>query len=77
MEKEKWIFTFGVGQALAGYYVELEGSKGETREIMASLFGMNWAFQYPGDHKVVEEWGYVQLVVNHPASTKQHGRRNA
>ena len=46
---ETWIFSFGVGQALAGYYVELRGSQEETRKIVHELFGNQWSFQYPRD----------------------------
>lgn len=48
----EYIFTFGFEQThndvlMANKFVAVEAeSPGEAREIMASFFGMNWAFQY-------------------------------
>jgi hypothetical protein len=47
-----YIFTFGFedtdreGNSLAKCYVELPGTYLGTRDMMNSLFGKNWAFQY-------------------------------
>lgn len=71
MGNETFIFTFGIGQALAGRYVELKGTSSETREEMVRLFGDKWSMQYPQEAgmKVVDEWNYEQLAVESELST--------
>jgi hypothetical protein len=66
---ESWVFTFGVGHALAGHYVELRGSHDEAREEMFRLFGPNWAFQYDNikGAELIERYGYKPLRVNSTA----------
>ena len=46
-----YIFTFGVGQKHAGYYVKASGTYGEARQKMVDKYGLDWAFQY-----TEEEW---------------------
>ena len=48
---ENWYFTFGCGHyhndvLMADKYVKIEGSYGDARNIMVSLYGLKWAFQY-------------------------------
>jgi hypothetical protein len=45
--RQRWYFTFGVGQPNAGrYYVVDEATFAEARERMFAVFGREWAFQY-------------------------------
>lgn len=46
MNDREWVFTFGSGQPLAGYYVRFSGDFGEARRKMCEKFGNKWAFQY-------------------------------
>lgn len=64
---QRFMFTFGVGTAFAGHYVELEGSSEDTREEMFRLFGAHWAFQYDMDQEgqdLIEKWNYAPLAVD-------------
>lgn len=54
MSDEKWVFTFGSGHALQGYYVTFSGDYDEARSKMCAKFGTNWAFQYSA--KEWAEW---------------------
>lgn len=46
---DEWIFTFGYGHALQGYYVRVKGSYSEARRKMIEKFGLHWAFQYSAE----------------------------
>lgn len=50
-KKQKWYFTFGVGQPNEGHYITLEGSYIQARSEMCDKYGMDWGFQYSE-----EEW---------------------
>ena len=50
--RDAYYFTFGMGQAHAGQYVEIEaGNADDARNAMIERFGTAWAFQY-----TEEEW---------------------
>lgn len=68
---ETFFFTFGVGHALARYYVELRGSRGDTREEMFRLFGNKWSFQYDNvrGRELLKKYDYLQLHCNSPMCT--------
>jgi hypothetical protein len=68
--KDEWIFTFGVGQALAGRYVVLKGTQEDTRAEMHRMFGAEWSFQYDYARgmDLVDEYSYQKLPVNSPLS---------
>ena len=49
---EEYIFTFGSGQDLEGYFVRIKGKDYfDCRRIMFEKFGEEWAFEYP-----LEKW---------------------
>jgi hypothetical protein len=54
MNKQNWIFTFGVGQTHAHQFVKIYGTHSEAREKMFEIFGDKWAFQY--SEKEWEDW---------------------
>ena len=63
---EDWIFTFGLGQELEGFYVKVRAfSYSEAREKMVNHFGEEWSFQYSlADwNKWVYEAGLIGLPV--------------
>ena len=64
-EVRNWVFTFGVGEPGAGFFVELRGTFHETRTEMFRMFGNKWAFQYEDRKDAgVEEYGLTKLFVN-------------
>ena len=67
IEKEKdWVFTFGIGQPLAGRFVVIHGTYGSARDRMVELFGDKWGFQYSSEEEAgVERWGYTELSIEH------------
>ena len=63
-----YIFSFGVGQAFAGKYVELYGTENEARAEMFRLFGDKWSMQYTQEQglKLADEYGWEPLSVSSP-----------
>lgn len=45
-EIKDWYFTFGCGQAYAGYYHVINGTFSEARDKMFERFGPKWSMQY-------------------------------
>ena len=49
---EEYVFTFGCGQVLEGFYVRIKGkSFDDCRKTMLEIFDTEWAFQYS-----LEDW---------------------
>ena len=59
MKENEWVFTFGIGQPLAGYCIRIAGTYGEARAKMWEQFGDRWAFQYGA-----EEWDEMKKNPN-------------
>jgi hypothetical protein len=61
--RSDWYFTFGLVHPLHDRYVVLHGTMETTRQIIAGIFGQNWAAQYPKDQgqDVVRKLALVQL----------------
>lgn len=62
----RWYFTFGEDHLLAKYYLVLDGSFEETRNLMFNNFDSHWAMQYSEDEfnkgiPINEKWGLIKL----------------
>ena len=63
----EFIFTFGIGMPLAGYYVRSKArSYGAARMKMFEIFGEKWAFQYEASY-------WDTILAYKPYAEKQWG----
>ena len=60
---DTWYFTFGIEHPLHGQYIRLHGSSEDTRALIGTIFGSNWAGQYGCERgqAVITEHGYREL----------------
>ena len=65
IEKEVFIFTFGVGHPYKGYYVEiLADDRSSAEELMTEAHGDQWADSRAekDGRRVIREYGYTLLA---------------
>ena len=59
---QNWFFTFGSDHGYENCYIKIKGTISTSRDIMNSLFGSRWAFQYPSEIKAgVKKWNLQEI----------------